>query len=47
MAGGTLSFSKVPSAKQEVGRHVITADGDLVLVHELYGAKDAKGSGVD
>ena len=28
---------------QEVGRHVFTADGDLVLVHELDGANDAKG----
>ena len=28
----------------EVGRHAITAHGDLVLVHELDGAKNAKGS---
>ena len=44
VAGGNFSFSKVPSTTQEVGRHVITAHGDLVLVHELDGAKDAKGS---
>ena len=39
-----FSFSKGASTKQQVGRHVITADGDLVLVHELDGTKDAKGS---
>ena len=44
VAGGKFSFSKGASTKQQVGRHVITADGDLVLVHELDGAKDAKGS---
>ena len=44
MAGGKLSFSKGGSTKQQVGRHVITADGDLVLVHELDGAKEAKRS---
>ena len=42
--GGKFSFSKGASTKQQVGRHVITADGDLVLVHELDGAKDATGS---
>ena len=42
--GGKFSFSKGASTKQQVGRHVITADGDLVLVHELDGAKDVKGS---
>jgi hypothetical protein len=46
MAGGQFSFSKGASTKQQVGRHVITADGDLVLVHELDGANDAKGSAV-
>ena len=44
MAGGEFSFSKGASTKQQVGRHVITAHGDLVLVHEVDGAKDAKGS---
>ena len=47
MAGGKFSFSRGASTKQQVGRHVITANGDLVLVHELHeldGAKDAKGS---
>jgi hypothetical protein len=39
-----FSFSKGGSTKQQVGRHVITADGDLVLVHELDGTKGAKGS---
>ena len=39
-----FSLSKGASTKQQVGRHVITADGDLVLVHELDGAKEAKGS---
>ena len=43
MAGHKFSFSKVASTKQ-VGRHIITADRDLVLVHELDGAKDTKGS---
>ena len=43
-AGGTFSFLKDASRKQQVGRHVITADGDLVLVHELNGAQDAKES---
>ena len=37
-------FSKSASTKQEVGRHVITSDGDMMLVHELDGAKDAKRS---
>ena len=41
--GGKFSFSKGASTKQRVGRHVITADGDLVLVHEVDGAKDVKG----
>ena len=44
MAGSKFSFSKGASTKQQVGRHVIAADGDLVLVHELDGAKDAKES---
>ena len=44
VAGGKFSFSKGASTKQQVGRHVITADGDLVLVHELDGTKDATGS---
>ena len=44
VAGGKFSFSKGARRKQQVGRHVVTADGDLVLVHELDGAKDAKGS---
>ena len=43
-AGGKFSFLKGASRKQQVGRHVITADGDLVLVHELNGAQDAKES---
>ena len=43
MAGDKFSFSKVAVTKQQVGRHVITADGDLVLVHELDDAKDVKG----
>ena len=34
MAGDKFSFSKVAVTKQQVGRHLITADGDLVLVHE-------------
>jgi hypothetical protein len=42
--GGKFSFSKGASTKQQVGRHVITADGDMVLVHEVDGAKDVKGS---
>jgi len=41
-----FSFSKGASTKRQVGRHVFTADGDLVLVHELDGTKDAKGSAV-
>ena len=44
VAGGKFSFSKGASTKQRVGRHVITADGDMVLVHEVDGAKDVKGS---
>ena len=44
VAGGKFSFSKGASTKQQVGRHVITAYDDLVLVHELDGTKDAKGS---
>ena len=44
MAGDKFSFSKVAVTMQHVGRHVITADGDLVLVHEVDGAKDVKGS---
>ena len=44
MAGDKFSFSKGASTKQQVGRHVIAAHGDLVLVHELDGAKNAKGS---
>ena len=44
MAGGKFSFSRGASTKQQVGRHVITADGDLVLVRELDGAKEAKES---
>ena len=49
VAGGNFSFSKVPSTTQEVGRHVITAHGDLVLVREINdakGSKDAKDSGL-
>ena len=41
VAGGNLTFSKGASKKQHVGRHVIAADGDIVLVHVL---KNAKGS---
>ena len=44
MAGGKFSFSKGANTRQQVGRHVITADGDLVLVHELDGTNHAKGS---
>ena len=44
VAGDKFSFSKVASTKQQVGRHIITVDRDLVLVHELNGANDAKGS---
>ena len=45
MAGGKFSISNVvTSTKQQVGRHVNTADDDLVLVHELDDAKHAKGS---
>ena len=44
VAGGKFSFSKGASTKQQVGRHVITADGGLVLVHEIDGTKVAKGS---
>jgi hypothetical protein len=40
MAGGEFSFSKGASTKQQVGRHTIAADGDMVLVH---GMKNAKG----
>ena len=44
MPGGKFSFSKGASTKQQVGRYGITADGDLLLVHELDGANDAKRS---
>ena len=44
VAGGNFTFSKGASKKQQVGRHVITAHGDMVLVHEVDGAKDVKGS---
>ena len=35
MAGGKFSFSKGASTKQQVGRHTIAADGDMVLVHVM------------
>ena len=41
---GEFSFSKGTGRKQQVGRNVITADGDLVLVHELEDEKDENGS---
>ena len=42
MAGGEFSFSKGASTKQQVGRHAIAADGDMVLVHDMKNAKDLK-----
>ena len=42
VAGGKFTFSKGASTKQEVGRHVITADGDLVFVHDIKNAKGSK-----
>ena len=44
VTGGTFSFSKVPSTKQEVGRHDITTDGDLMVVHEIDSEKNAEHS---
>ena len=43
VAGGNFTFSKGASGKQQVGRHVITADGDMVLVRDMKnddGSKD-------
>ena len=42
VAGGNFTFSKGASMKQEVGRHVITVDGDMVLVHDMKIAKGSK-----
>ena len=45
MAGGNFTFSKGASEKQHVGRHVIAADGDMVLVHDMKnddGLKDGE-----
>ena len=45
VAGDNLTFSKGASTKQQVGRHVITSHGDLVLVHDMKnatGSKDAE-----
>ena len=42
---GNVSLSrcaKAQSTKQQLGRHAITAHGDLLLVHELDDAKHAK-----
>ena len=45
VAGGNFTFSKGASTKQEAGRHVITADGDLVLVHDMKNANGSKDGG--
>jgi len=42
VTGGNFTFSKGASTKQEVGRHVITAHGDLVLVHDMKNAEGSK-----
>ena len=42
VAGGNFTFSKGASKKQHVGRHVIAADGDLVLVHVMKNGKGSK-----
>jgi hypothetical protein len=42
VAGDNFTFSKGASKKQEVGRHIITAHGDLVLVHNMKNAKGSK-----
>jgi hypothetical protein len=42
VAGGNFTFSKGASKKQQVGRHVIAADGDLVLVHVMKNGKGSK-----
>ena len=43
-AGGNFTFSKGARTKQQVGRHLITAHGDLVLVHDINDVMHAKGS---
>ena len=42
VTGGNLTFSKGADKKQQVGRHVIAAHGDLVLVHDTKNAKGSK-----
>ena len=43
VAGANFSISKgAASKKQQVGRHVITADGDMVLVHVVKNGKGSK-----
>ena len=44
VAGGNFTFSKGASTKQEAGRYVITADGDLVLVHDMKNAMSCTSS---
>ena len=40
--GDIFTLSKGSSNQQQVGRHVITALGDMVLVHEINDAKGSK-----
>ena len=43
LAGSKFTLSKQGKDKQQVGRFVCTAEGDLLLVHLLQAEDDAKG----
>ena len=43
LAGSKFTLSKQGNRKQQVGRFVCTAEGDLLLVHLLQAEDDAKG----
>ena len=43
LAGSKFTLSKQGNRKQQVGRYVCTAEGDLLLIHLLQAEDDAKG----